>query len=145
MQTLPTHFLELSDGRSLCYCELGDHSGTPIFYCHGFPSSRLEAGFAAEAAQKLHIRLIVVDRPGFGQSSLHPDRHFKDFSDDVVALAIFAGVAVLVISCPCALGLGTPTALMVSSGLGAEKGVLFRHGEAFQTIEQLALHPVATE
>ncbi len=87
MQTLPTHFLELSDGRSLCYCEFGDHNGTPIIYCHGFPSSRLEARLAAEAAQKLNIRLIAADRPGLGQSSPQPDRHFKDFPDDIVALA----------------------------------------------------------
>ncbi len=87
MQTPPTHFLKLSDGRSLCYCEFGDNNGTPIIYCHGFPSSRLEARLAAEAAQKLNIRLIAADRPGLGQSSPQPDRHFKDFPDDIVALA----------------------------------------------------------
>ncbi len=54
-----------------------------------------------------------------------------------VPLAIFAGVAVLVISCPCALGLGTPTALMVGSGIGAENGVLIRSGEAIQTMKDV--------
>ncbi|MCL0060269.1 heavy metal translocating P-type ATPase [Dehalococcoidia bacterium] len=54
-----------------------------------------------------------------------------------VTLALFAGIAVLVISCPCALGLGTPTALMVSSGMGAEHGVLIRHGEAIQTMKEI--------
>jgi P-type Cu+ transporter len=54
-----------------------------------------------------------------------------------VTLAIFASIAVLVISCPCALGLGTPTALMVGTGMGAEKGILFRHGEALQTMNDI--------
>ena len=54
-----------------------------------------------------------------------------------VTLAIFASIAVLVISCPCALGLGTPTALMVGTGMGAEKGILFRHGEALQTMNDV--------
>ncbi|GAA3977106.1 heavy metal translocating P-type ATPase [Allohahella marinimesophila] len=51
--------------------------------------------------------------------------------------AILAGVAVLVIACPCALGLATPTALMVGSGLGAERGVLIRSGEAIQTLKDI--------
>jgi Cu+-exporting ATPase len=55
----------------------------------------------------------------------------------IVPLAIYAGVAVLVICCPCALGLGTPTALMVGSGMGAENGILIRNGEAIQTIKDV--------
>ena len=54
-----------------------------------------------------------------------------------VTLALYAGVAVLVISCPCALGLGTPTALMVGSTIGAENGILIRNGEAIQTIKDV--------
>lgn len=54
-----------------------------------------------------------------------------------MTLAIYSGIAVLVISCPCALGLGTPTALMVGSGMGAENGVLIRSGEAIQTIKDV--------
>jgi Cu+-exporting ATPase len=56
---------------------------------------------------------------------------------DRVSSAISAAVAVLVIACPCALGLATPTALMVGSGLGAERGILFRSGEAIQTLKEI--------
>jgi Cu+-exporting ATPase len=54
-----------------------------------------------------------------------------------VALALFAAIAVLVIACPCALGLATPTALMVGSGMGAENGVLIRKGAAIQTMKDV--------
>ena len=54
-----------------------------------------------------------------------------------ISLAVFAAVAVLVIACPCALGLATPTALMVGSGIGAERGILFRSGEAIQTLREI--------
>ena len=53
--------------------------------------------------------------------------------------ALFAAIAVLVIACPCALGLATPTALMVGSGIGGENGILFRSGEAIQTLQQARL------
>lgn len=52
-------------------------------------------------------------------------------------LAIIAAIAVLVIACPCALGLATPTALMVGSGIGAERGILIRSGEAIQTFKDV--------
>ncbi|MFQ5706328.1 MAG: heavy metal translocating P-type ATPase [bacterium] len=54
-----------------------------------------------------------------------------------VSLAIFAAVAVLVIACPCALGLATPTVLMVASGLGAQNGILIRNGAAIQTMQEV--------
>ena len=56
-----------------------------------------------------------------------------------VTLAIVSMVAVLVIACPCALGLATPTALMVGSGMGAEHGILIRSGEAIQTLKDVAV------
>nr|HID13622.1 copper-translocating P-type ATPase [Anaerolineae bacterium] len=55
----------------------------------------------------------------------------------VITLAIVSAVAVLVIACPCALGLATPTALMVGSGMGAEHGILIRSGEAIQTLKDV--------
>ncbi|MEO0225930.1 MAG: hypothetical protein ABIL05_03140 [candidate division WOR-3 bacterium] len=53
----------------------------------------------------------------------------------IPSLAVSAAVAVLVIACPCALGLATPTALMVGSGIGAERGILFRSSEAIQSLK----------
>jgi len=52
-------------------------------------------------------------------------------------LALVATISVLVIACPCALGLATPTALMVGSGIGAENGILIRNGAAIQTMREV--------
>lgn len=50
---------------------------------------------------------------------------------------LVAAVAVLIIACPCAMGLATPTSIMVGTGRAAELGVLFRKGEALQSLAQV--------
>jgi len=60
------------------------------------------------------------------------------FSGDL-SRAIAASISVLVIACPCALGLATPTALMVGSGMGAKRGILIRKGEAIQTMKEVKI------
>ena len=51
--------------------------------------------------------------------------------------ALLSAVAVLIVACPCALGLATPTSIGVGSGLGARRGIVFRHGDALQTLSEV--------
>lgn len=53
-------------------------------------------------------------------------------ADGDISKAVITGVAVLVVACPCALGLATPTAIMVGSGRGAQLGVVFKGAEVFE-------------
>ena len=53
------------------------------------------------------------------------------------SFALSCGIAVLVISCPCALGLATPVAIMVGTGVGAENGVLFHSAEALERLHEV--------
>ena len=78
----------LPDGRTLCYCVTGDLAGPPVFYFHGWPASRLEAALAGEVP----VRLIAVDRPGFGGSTPQPGRGLLHWPRDVAALAQHLGL-----------------------------------------------------
>ncbi len=56
--------------------------------------------------------------------------------DPALTFALVAGVSVLIIACPCAMGLATPTSIMVGTGRAAELGVLFRKGDALQRLDE---------
>ena len=79
--------LSLPDGRILGYAEYGCHTGYPLMFFHGFPTSRLEAYHVDQIARRRHIRLISPDRPGFGLSTFQSRRRIMDWPADVQALA----------------------------------------------------------
>ena len=59
--------------------------------------------------------------------------------DPALGLALVNAVAVLIIACPCAMGLATPTSILVGTGRGAALGILFRKGEALQLLQGVAV------
>jgi len=59
--------------------------------------------------------------------------------DPALTFALVAGVSVLIIACPCAMGLATPTSIMVGTGRAAEMGVLFRKGDALQHLNEVEI------
>ncbi len=59
--------------------------------------------------------------------------------DPALTFALVNAVAVLIIACPCAMGLATPTSIMVGTGRAAELGVLFRKGEALQALRDVSV------
>ncbi|SPO06435.1 related to hydrolases or acyltransferases (alpha/beta hydrolase superfamily) [Cephalotrichum gorgonifer] len=73
----------LPDGRVLGFREVGVPEGRPILYFHGYPSSRVEVDPAHNLAKKHNIRLISLERPGFGISTPQPCRTLLDWPADV--------------------------------------------------------------
>lgn len=84
--------LKLRDGRTLGYAEYGDRDGKPVFGCHGTPGSRLDRHPDDEIAATLGVRLIGIDRPGYGLSSFQRGRRLLDWPDDVAQLADALGI-----------------------------------------------------
>lgn len=81
-----TNVISLRDGRSLCFSDFGDHKGKPVIYFHGFPGSRLETQRFHRIAAENQYRLICIDRPGMGCSTLDKNRSVLSTVHDVQKL-----------------------------------------------------------
>jgi pimeloyl-ACP methyl ester carboxylesterase len=71
--------VQLRDGAVVAFQEYGDPTGTPVIFCHGWPSSCTMAQLTHEAARSLSVRIISPDRPGISGSSMQADRKLNDW------------------------------------------------------------------
>ena len=79
--------VQLYDGAVVAFQEYGDPTGTPVIFCHGWPSSRTMAQLADEPARALGVRIISPDRPGISGSTVQLDRKLSDWPSLVEQLA----------------------------------------------------------
>ncbi|MCD4785093.1 MAG: alpha/beta hydrolase [Candidatus Eremiobacteraeota bacterium] len=86
------NLMQLKDGRALGYAEYGDPDGRPVFFFHGWPSSRLFIKSLAQVSAEMETRIIAVDRPGFGISDFQPGRKITDWPEDFAQLADKLGI-----------------------------------------------------
>ena len=80
------------NGAAVAFTEYGDPQGAPVFFCHGWPSSRTMAELTDEAAGKLGLRIISADRPGIRDSNFHPDRTLVDWPPLLRELSAHLGI-----------------------------------------------------
>lgn len=86
LEMLPKREL-LQDGRALAYREYGDCAGAPCVYIPGTPVSSLAGQAYDRAAARAGVRLICLDKPGYGHSDPHAEGTLMTFARDVAALA----------------------------------------------------------
>lgn len=84
--------VRLPDGRYLAWSSYGDEQGAPVISFHGTPGSRLKYATADATARTHRIRLVSLDRWGYGRSDLHPAPTLRAFADDVGHLADALGL-----------------------------------------------------
>jgi pimeloyl-ACP methyl ester carboxylesterase len=87
--------IRLRDGRSLAYAEWGDLAGRPVVLMPGAPGSRLLCP-DEEATEAAGVRLLTIDRPGYGRSDPRPGRTLLDWPDDFLEFLDALGLS----SCP---------------------------------------------
>lgn len=106
--------MRLRDGRLLAWYEFGDRDGVPCLYMPGTPESGLAGGCYETAARDAGVRLISVDRPGYGHSDFAAGRTLRSWPADVDQLAEHLGLQRYAIAGESG---GGPHALAVSHAL----------------------------
>ena len=123
-------FAATANGRGVLYCRatgVGEHT-----LLAGIIRMVGEAQGSKAPVQRLADRISAIFVPVVTAIALLAFAGWWLFAGDFTN-ALVNAVAVLVIACPCALGLATPTAIMVGTGLGAKRGVLFKNATALET------------
>jgi pimeloyl-ACP methyl ester carboxylesterase len=77
----------MPDGRAVGAADYGIAGQTPVIWCHGGPSSRFEPKHFVREAASIGLRLIGIDRPGYGRSTPRPGRTIGGWVDDALAVA----------------------------------------------------------
>lgn len=92
MREPATYHLTLADGRKLSYTDTGTGENGTWIHCHGIPGSRYELAHITADLNASGLRVIVPDRPGYGDSTPHPDYGFLQHTNDVRQLADHLGL-----------------------------------------------------
>ncbi len=87
------HQIQTDDGRRLSFADYGSVPDTAVLCCHGGPGSRMEPKRMSEAASAAGFRMIGIDRPGYGGSTVQPGRSIGDWAKDALAVADHLGLA----------------------------------------------------
>jgi len=87
-----TRVIQLADGRDLAWLEVGDPQGTPVMAFHGAPGRGMEFALHHATALRCGVRLIAVDRPGYGHSSHQPNKCLSDWPGDISQLGDHLGL-----------------------------------------------------
>ena len=80
------------DGRTVSFADYGSSGQTAVVWCHGGPGSRYEPEIVGAEAQLASLRLIGIDRPGYGRSTPLPGRTIGGWVDDAIAVVDYLGI-----------------------------------------------------
>lgn len=85
------HLVPTAGGRRIAVESYGDPAGVPVFFFHGWPSSRWQGALADDGAREMGVHFLSVDRPGVGESDIHVGRSLRDWPPVLATLGDYFG------------------------------------------------------